>query len=177
MAGDRVHDSYRSAFFIKTNSEANGSRRRSEANDSRRLLEVGQWNRRLENFAICIRVKQKRPNFIAEPEGAVAPRGIDSMSKYRAKKSRNREPQIPAEIWGFLCTRVIPRDSYYLAKEEPVSGESRSQGPDMSPDDIAAFLMEEIAVRAASFVQHAGLPEVVANIERPYKSDTVSVDR
>ena len=45
---------------------------------------------------------------------------------------------------------------YYLAKEEPVSGESRRIGPDMSPDDIAGLLTEETAV-GLLFVQHAGL--------------------
>ena len=63
---------------------------------------------------------------------------------------------------------------YYLAKEEPVSGESRRIGPDMSPDDIAGFLTEETAVRAA-LRPTCWLAEVPANIERPYKSDTVSV--
>ena len=63
---------------------------------------------------------------------------------------------------------------YYLAKEEPVSGESRRIGPDMSSDDIAAFLMEETAVRAA-LRPTCWLAEVAANIERLYKSDTVSV--
>ncbi len=55
-----------------------------------------------------------------------------------------------------------------------MSGESRRIGPDMSPDDIAAFLMEETAVRAA-LRPKCWLAEVAANIERPYKSDTVSV--
>jgi hypothetical protein len=55
-----------------------------------------------------------------------------------------------------------------------VSGESRRIGPDMGPDDIAAFLTEEAAVRAA-LRPTCWLAEVAANIERPYKSDTVSV--
>ena len=55
-----------------------------------------------------------------------------------------------------------------------MSGESRRIGPDMSPDDIAGFLTEETAVRAA-LRPTCWLAEVSANIDRPYKSDTVSV--
>jgi hypothetical protein len=79
-----------------------------------------------------------------------------------------------AESLGLSMHKSDSEGLYYLAKEEPVSGESRRIGPDMSPDDIAAFLMEETAVRAA-LRPKCWLAEVAANIERPYKSDTVSV--
>ena len=79
-----------------------------------------------------------------------------------------------AESLGLSMHKSDSEGLYYLAKGEPVTGESRRIGPDMSPDDIAAFLMEETAVRAA-LRPTCWLAEVAANIERPYKSDTVSV--
>ena len=79
-----------------------------------------------------------------------------------------------AESLGLSMHKSDSEGLYYLAKEEPVSGESRRIGPDMGPDDIAGFLTEEIAVRAALRPTY-WLAEVAANIDRPYKSDTVSV--
>jgi hypothetical protein len=79
-----------------------------------------------------------------------------------------------AESLGLSMHKSDSEGLYYLAKEEPVSGESRRIGPDMSPDDIAGFLTEETAVRAA-LRPTCWLAEVSANIDRPYKSDTVSV--
>ena len=79
-----------------------------------------------------------------------------------------------AESLGLSMHKSDSEGLYYLAKEEPVSGESHRIGPDMSPDDIAAFLTEETAVRAA-LRPTCWLAEVPTNIDRPYKSDTISV--
>ena len=79
-----------------------------------------------------------------------------------------------AESLGLSMHKSDSEGLYYLAKEEPVSGESRRIGPDMSPDDIAGFLTEETAVRAA-LRPTCWLAEMSTNIDRPYKSDTVSV--
>jgi hypothetical protein len=73
-----------------------------------------------------------------------------------------------AESLGLSMHKGDSEGLYYLAKEEPESGESRRIGPDMGPDDIAAFLTEETAVRAA-LRPTCWLAEVSA------KSDTVSV--
>ena len=73
-----------------------------------------------------------------------------------------------AESLGLSMHKSAFDGLYYLAKEEAVSGESRRIGPDMGPDDIAAFLTEETAVRAA-LRPTCWLAEVSA------KSDTVSV--
>lgn len=78
-----------------------------------------------------------------------------------------------AESLGLSMHKSDSEGLYYLAKEEPVSGESRRIGPDMSPDDIAGFLREETAVRAA-LRPTCWLAECL-RINRPYKSDTVSV--
>jgi hypothetical protein len=74
-----------------------------------------------------------------------------------------------AESLGLSMHKSDSEGLYYLAREEPVSGESRRIGPDMSPDDIAGFLREETAVRAA-LRPTCWLAEVSANIERPTKA-------
>ena len=79
-----------------------------------------------------------------------------------------------AENLGLSMHKGDSEGLYYLAKEESLSGESRRVGPDMSLDDIAAFLKEERAVRAA-LRPTCWLADVPANIEMPNESKIVSV--
>jgi hypothetical protein len=78
-----------------------------------------------------------------------------------------------AEKLGLLWRKGDSEGLYYLAKEESLSGESRRVGPDMSLDDIAGFLKEERAVRAA--LRPTYWLVSIPNIETPNESKIVSV--
>jgi hypothetical protein len=90
------------------------------------------------------------------------------------EKPRIESLRSQAESLGLLMRKGDSEGLYYLAKEESLSGDSRRVGPDMGLDDIAGFLTEEAAVRAA-LRPTCWLAKVSANIERPYEGDTVSV--
>ena len=79
-----------------------------------------------------------------------------------------------AENLGLSMHKGDSEGLYYLAKEQSLSGESHRVGPDMSLDDIAAFLKEERAVRAA-LRPTCWLADVPANIDMPNESKIVSV--
>ena len=80
-----------------------------------------------------------------------------------------------AEKVGLSLRKSGPYDGiYYLAKKEHLSGEERRVGLDMTLDDVAGFLTEETAVRAALLPTY-WLAEISGNFRSLYECDTASV--
>jgi hypothetical protein len=79
-----------------------------------------------------------------------------------------------AESLGLSMRKSDSEGLYYLAKEEALSGESHRVGPDMGLEDVAGFLKEESAVRAA-LQPTCWLVKVPAGGAAPNGGDILSV--